>query len=186
MPLAWASVIGKMTRSLRSSSARNTTSTVVAVGSGRPAFDLGHGRETRGRIDGDAAVRADRSRPERQRRDVPFADGTQAQDEPTAVCRRAGLVGMAHDARIEQGRRLERVLVQEVGSDQAALRLVQDGMRLQRVFHLGGARLEDLEQVAVTAFEILEHFGELPRGSPGLEAEEPCRRYGWPWSYPSG
>ena len=76
---------------------------------------------------------------------MPFADRTKAQNEPTAIYRRTGLVRVAHDARIEQGRRFERVLVKEVGSDQAALRLVQYGMRLQRIFHLGRARLEDLE-----------------------------------------
>ena len=58
---------------------------IVAVGSGRPAFDLGDRRKTRGRIDGDASIRADGSRPERQRRYVPFADGTKAQNEPTAI-----------------------------------------------------------------------------------------------------
>ena len=47
-------------------------------------------------------------------------------------------------------------------------------MRLQRLFHLGGARLEDLEQVTVTTFEILQHFGELPRSSPGLEPKNPA------------
>ena len=98
---------------------------------------------------------------------MPFADGAKAQNEPAAVFRRAGLVGVPHDARIEQGRRFERVLVKKIRADQAALRLVQYGMRLERLFHLGGARLEDLEQVPVTAFEILEHFGQLPRGSPG-------------------
>ena len=64
--------------------------------------------------------------------------------------------------------------MKKIGSDQAALRLVQYGMRLQRLFHLCGARLEDLEQVPVTAFEVLEHFGELPRGSPRLEPKNPA------------
>jgi hypothetical protein len=39
----------------------------VAVGTGRPACNLGDRRETRGRIDGDASIRSDRSRPESQR-----------------------------------------------------------------------------------------------------------------------
>ena len=105
---------------------------------------------------------------------MPFAHSPKAQDESTSPLRRAGLVGMADDARIEQGRRFERVLVKEIGSDQAALRLVQDGMRRQRLFHLRGARLEGLEQVPVTILEVLEHFGELPRGSPGLEPKNPA------------
>ena len=81
---------------------------------------------------------------------------------------------MPHDARIEQGRRFERVLVQEIRSDQTALGLVQYGMRLQRLFHLSGARLEDLEQVAVTTFEVLQNFGELPRSNPRLEPKNPA------------
>ena len=81
---------------------------------------------------------------------------------------------MPHDARVEQGRRFERVLVKEVRSDQAALRLVQYGMRLQRLFHLCGARLEDLQQIPVTAFEVFEHLGQLPRGSTGLKPKNPA------------
>ena len=75
---------------------------------------------------------------------------------------------------LNKRRRLERVLVKKIGSDQAALRLVQYGMRLQRLFHLRGARLEDLEQIPVTTFEVLEHFGQLPRGGPGLEPKNPA------------
>jgi len=47
-------------------------------------------------------------------------------------------------------------------------------MRLQRLFHLCGARLEDFQQVPVTAFEVFEHFGQLSRGSPGLEPKDPA------------
>ena len=100
---------------------------------------------------------------------MPFTDGTQAQNEPTAVFGRAGLIGVAHDARIEQGRHFKRILVQKVGADQAALRLVEYGMRRQRLFHLRGARLEDLQQVPVTTFEVLEHIGQLARSGVGLE-----------------
>ena len=63
--------------------------------------------------------------------------------------------------------------MKKICPDQAALRLVQFGMRLQRLFHLCGARLEDLEQVPVTTFEIFEHFGQLLRGSLGLEPKNP-------------
>ena len=40
---------------------------IIAVGRWRPASNLGDGREARGRIDGDAAVRSDGAGPERQR-----------------------------------------------------------------------------------------------------------------------
>ena len=42
-------------------------------------------------------------------------------------------------------------------------------MRLQCLFHLGGACLENLQQVSVTPLEVLEHFRQLSRCSPGLE-----------------
>jgi hypothetical protein len=105
---------------------------------------------------------------------VPFANGTKAQNEPTAILRRIGLVGMSDDTGVEQGRGFERVLVKEIGSDQTALRPVQYGMRLQRLFHLYGAGLKDFEQVSVTAFEVLEHFSQLSRGDSGLEPKNPA------------
>ena len=64
--------------------------------------------------------------------------------------------------------------MKKIGSDQTALRSVQYGMRLQRLFHLRGARLEDFEQVAVTTFEVFQNFGELPRSSARLEPENPA------------
>ena len=79
---------------------------------------------------------------------------------------------MPNDAWVEQGGRFERVLVEEIGSDQAALRLVQYGMRFQRLFHLRSARLEDLEQVSVTPLEVLQHLGQLPRGNPRVEPND--------------
>ena len=50
----------------------------------------------------------------------------------------------------------------------------------KRLFHLSGARLEDVEQVSVTPFEIFEHFAELLRGSLGVEPENSVRQYDWP------
>jgi hypothetical protein len=47
-------------------------------------------------------------------------------------------------------------------------------MRLQRLFHLCGARLEDLKQVPVTTFEIFEHLSQLSGGSLGLEPNNPA------------
>lgn len=44
-------------------------------------------------------------------------------------------------------------------------------MWLQRLFHLSGARLEDIEQVPVTTFEIFEHVRQLPFGRFGIEAK---------------
>src|SRR5215204_1611228 len=100
---------------------------------------------------------------------MPFADRAKAQDESTTMFRRAGLVGMPDDAWIEQGRCFERILVEKISADQPALRLVQLGVRRERVFHLGGARFENVEQVSVAAVEILEHLAQLLRAGFGIE-----------------
>jgi hypothetical protein len=104
---------------------------------------------------------------------VPFAYCTKAQDESTTAFRRASLVGVPDDARIEQGRCLERVLMKKICPYQAALRSIQFGMRLQRLFHIRSARLEDVQQIPVTAFEIIEHVRQLSRGSFGIEPKNP-------------
>ena len=79
---------------------------------------------------------------ERQGRNMPFADRAQAEDEATSAFRRAGLIGMGDDARIEQRRRFEGIFVQEIGADQLALVLGEGGVGGERLFHLVGARLE--------------------------------------------
>ena len=104
---------------------------------------------------------------------MPFANGAKAQDEPAAVFRCARLVGMPDDAWIEQGRGFERIFVEKIGSDQSALRLVQWSMRLERLLHFRGARLENFEQVPVAAFEVLEHLAQLLRGRFGIEPKHP-------------
>ncbi len=50
---------------------------------------------------------------------------------------------------------------------------MQCRMRLQRLFHFCGARLEDLKQVSVTTLEIFEHFCQLSRDSLGLKPKNP-------------
>jgi hypothetical protein len=42
-------------------------------------------------------------------------------------------------------------------------------MRFERVFHLGGARFKNVEQVAVAACEVFEHLAQLLRGNFGIE-----------------
>ena len=54
------------------------------------------------------------------------------------------------------------------------MRLVQFGMWLKRVFHFCGARLEDIDQIPVTAFEIVEHVAQLLFGSVGIEPKYPA------------
>ena len=104
---------------------------------------------------------------------MSFADSAKAQDESTAALGRAGLVGVPDDAWIEQSRRFKRILMKKIRTDEAALRLIQFRMRVECVLHVRGAGLEDLEQVSVSAFEILEHIAQLPCGRIGIEPKDP-------------
>ena len=85
------------------------------------------------------------------------------------MLRRAGLVGMPNDTRIEQSRSLERIFVEKISADQTALRLVQLCMWFERVLHLDGARLKNLEQIPVTTLEIIEHVCQLSGGRFRIE-----------------
>ena len=53
------------------------------------------------------------------------------------------------------------------------LDLRERGMVGQRLFHLRGACLEGLQQVAVTAEEILQNIGQLTVRCIGVERENP-------------
>jgi hypothetical protein len=57
----------------------------------------------------------------------------------------------------------------KIRTDQAALPFIQFGMRLERLFHLCRTRLEDIEQIPVTTFEILDHVAQSLRGSCCIE-----------------
>src|SRR5258708_39098733 len=105
---------------------------------------------------------------------MPLSDSAKAQDESAAILCRAGLVWVSDNARIEQSRRLEGVLVEKIRPDQSALRLIQFSMRFERLFHLIGARFEDIEQISVTTFKILQHVDQLFRGSFGIKPKNPA------------
>lgn len=47
-------------------------------------------------------------------------------------------------------------------------------MRFERVFHFRSTRLEDLQKIFVTAFEVLEHLGQLFAGRFSLKTENPA------------
>lgn len=91
---------------------------------------------------------------------MPFTDGTKAQDESATMVRRARLVRMPDDTWVEQGRSLERVFVEKIGTNQAALCFVQWSMGVKRVLHFRGARRENIEQVPVAPPEVLEHLAQ--------------------------
>jgi hypothetical protein len=63
--------------------------------------------------------------------------------------------------------------MQKICADQPALRLVQFGMRGQRVFHFGGAHFKNIEQIPVPALEILKHLVQLLCRGLGIEPEHP-------------
>src|SRR4051794_24839591 len=102
---------------------------------------------------------------------MAFADGAKAQNEPAALLRCATLVRVAHDARIEQRRRLERIFVQKIRPNQPALRLAPCWMRIKDRLHLGGAGLENVDQVSVATLEVFQHVGQLSRGGLRIEAK---------------
>src|SRR5271157_4861611 len=77
---------------------------------------LGRGDEARRLVDVDLVLAIDDSAPKRDRRDVPFAGGPQAQDEPARSCGQAGLVGMPDHRRIEECRGLQSVFLGEIGA----------------------------------------------------------------------
>src|SRR5205085_4951055 len=76
----------------------------VADWSGDPISDPGARSEPGGRIDGNTAIGCDGSGAKRQRRHMPFADGSEAENEAQAACRGSRLVGVRYDAGVEQRR----------------------------------------------------------------------------------
>ncbi len=47
-------------------------------------------------------------------------------------------------------------------------------MWLQRVFHIRGARVEDIDQISVTTFETVKHIHQLLCGGFGIEPKHPA------------
>ncbi len=47
-------------------------------------------------------------------------------------------------------------------------------MRFERVFHIRRARLENINQIPVPAFEVIEHVAQLLLGSFGIEPKHPA------------
>ena len=104
---------------------------------------------------------------------MAFANSAKTQNESATIGRRARLIGMPHDAWIEQGGSLERIFVEKISPDQTTLRLGQLGVWFERVFHAGGARFENVEQVPVATLEVFEHLAQQLRGRFGIEPKHP-------------
>jgi len=102
---------------------------------------------------------------------MPFADGSEAENEAQAACRGSRLVGVRYDAGVEQRRCFERIFVQEIGADELALDFGKRTVRRQRLLHFVGAEFERLQQVAMPAREIFQHVRQLGGRSLGVESE---------------
>lgn len=104
---------------------------------------------------------------------MTFPDSTQAHDDTALTALQPGLVRMRDHAGIEQGRRFEGILVQEVGADELALFLRQRRMHGVNDLHGVGARLEGRQEPAVASFEVLEHVRQLQTRGLRIEREDP-------------
>ena len=104
---------------------------------------------------------------------MPFADGAQTENEAQGAFRHARLVGMRHDAGIEQRRGFERIFVEKIGADQLTLDFGKGAVSRQGLFHFIGAGFERLQQVAMAAEEILQDVGELAGSGFGIERQNP-------------
>jgi hypothetical protein len=63
--------------------------------------------------------------------------------------------------------------MKKIRANEAALRFIQFGMRLERLFHLRRAILKEVEQIPVTTFEIFQHITELSRGCFAIKTQNP-------------
>src|SRR5579859_2651816 len=120
--------------------------------------DTGARGEPGGWINRQAAVGSDGTGAERQRRYVPLANGTKAENEAQAAFGRTSLVGVRHDAGIEQCRGFERIFVQKIGAEKLSLGFGKGRVRRERIFHFVGAKLEGLQQIAMPALKVFQHF----------------------------
>ena len=158
---------------------------MVAIRGDQSAADPGARGKPGGRIDTQAAVGCNRAGAKRQRRHMSFADGTQAENEAQSALRRVRLVGVRHDAGVEQSRGFERVFIEEIGADQLAPVLGKGAVGRHGLFHDLGPGLERLQRIAVPALKILQDIGEL--GGSGLSARnQPLLPCFFRLQYPAG
>ena len=87
---------------------------------------------------------------------MPLANRAQAENESARPRGSPSLIGMRHDTRIEQRSRLEGVFVQKVRANEPALLLCETRMSGKGPFHLVRARLEGLQQIAVSSDKVLQ------------------------------
>ncbi len=121
---------------------------------------LGRGDVARRRIDRDFSLAIDGARTKGDRGDVTLARGAEAQDETQRPGGKSGLVGMGNDGRIEQGGRLERVLVGEVGADEKLAFLREPLVGGQQAADEFEADKEVVHQPLMACFELGQDLGQ--------------------------
>ena len=95
---------------------------------------------------------------------MPLAHGPQRQDESKRPLGQPHLVGVRNDARVHDRRGAEGVFVAKIGADELALSAVQWISQANLARHLIVPFLEHPAYLAMAAFEIREHKGELGLG----------------------
>src|SRR6185437_3778735 len=100
---------------------------------------------------------------------MPFADGPQAENEAQAAFRRSRLIGVRHDAGVEQRGGLERIFVEKIGAEKLALDLGKSVVCRERVFHVVGTKLKGLQQIAMAPLKILQYVSQ--QAGRGLRVE---------------
>ena len=122
------------------------------VGQRPAALDVGAGF-----VDAQLPRRSHDPRTELDGRQVPLTDRTQAQHEPGPARLEARLVGMGDGRRIEEGGGLDRVLVGEPGTDEAAARVGQHDVVRHPVGDPLVVGLQHTRQVAVPRGVAVTH-----------------------------
>ena len=114
------------------------------------------------RLEGPLRARANDSRAEADRGDVPFTDAPYAERHPSLASVQAALVGAKHCARVAQGRGLRRVLRGEGRSQQQRARRRQ----LTRLLEVRGddRRMPPQERLIIVV--ATAEVAEQARGQP--------------------
>jgi hypothetical protein len=95
-----------------------------------------------------------------ERRDVPFSGGPHAENEPPRPRWNPTLIGVPHERRIKQGRRLDGVFLREVGTDQQLAILAQRSISEQMLLHRGKAVEKKPHQPVVAAAKLFEDLSQ--------------------------
>ena len=124
-------------------------------------------------VDLDLVIGSDDAGAEDDRRHVPLARGPETHNEPHRAGGQVALVVMRDDRRIEQRRRLDRILGGQVGPDQQAA-IVREVVR--HADHRHGRAVILLERggdVAVAGAELQKHLVQQPIDLPAAQTADP-------------